>query len=954
MKTDKRVPQHYIYKLNSTDIVKENCNMTLALSNVLKNSPELVIALGDSQLFRFIEDITNTHSTTQAKELSNDIKNLANKIKGMESDINVKPKQLTDAKSKLAILRQNLFRIRFEPNLIQVCFTSKPDYNRFYKNGFVVNGIKYVELFGTTGGIKNSTILYVNQDIFGELTERIDAGRNQNIEMIPAKLQAYMALTASNDIALGLKPRILVVNDVITHYTDEVLRLENVDDVDENGEQLPPTIKYIKDEAIELNACDGCSVMTPEFATKINNVLNNIDDEPISGVCVRGLPFVKGMLFPFDFVEFAEKVAHTYEVTDFYGIKRDIRDYDIILTESMFKLANAYSSTEEYMSYVEKYNYNFSVSKTAPLHNDVIRTTNYQFLQSYELSDEDIAELVKPTLDNIKDIMGMNPYKSILYMMGTHLSENLSLDDLTNNNEFYSNYYLQALMIAPEIMINDTCVRNKIYKNIKERINSAKLGVLDIHSHFSIVGGDLYGLCQNIFGLEVTGLLKANEVYNYTWHSQNTKEIMCFRAPMSVHNNIRKLNISYNEDANYWFRYIKTCTLVNSWDTTCQALDGMDFDADLMFESDNSVLIRNFRPLPVIECIQKKSSKKIVERKDMHKATYKVLGKNDIGTITNRITAMTSLMAQYDKESAEYKELLYRTQTGIAYQQDSIDAIKGIETSTMPKSWYDNHKNKIKDEDDLETIEHKDFNRSICVDKKPFFFIWNYKTLLKQYNDLIDEANGQCKMRYGYTYEDLLRLPKEDLDENQLALISHINYEMPVFEAPCTMNRICRYVMKNTEGLKEEKAHFDYKFLMAKANRGTNLISSLKKKIKPIITDYQDNVIKAKQKSQTQYTTSFTEASNTVNFNAVMFEYYKNEFRKIHKDYNAILDVLIIMAYEDKIGQTLLWNCFGEDLVQRIIVKYGNKITYPIPTTEQDAPIQYAGYNYKLYTKEIK
>lgn len=950
MKTDKRVPQHYIYKLNSSDIVAEKCNLTLALTSVLKNSPEYVIALGDSQLFRFLEEMTNNHSAQQAKEISQQIKILANRIKTMETDPNTTATKLTKAKTKLAILRQNLFRIRFETNLIQVCFTSKPDYNRFYKKGFTVNGIHYVELFGTTGGIKNATILYVNEELYGELTERIDAGRNQNVEMIPAKLQAYMALTASNDIALDLKPRILVVHDVITHYSDEVLRLENSEDVDDNGEPLPPTVNYIKSEAIELNACDGCSVMTPEFARKINLYLNN-ENEPISGVCIRGLPFVKGMLFPFDFVEFAEKVAGTYEVTDFYGAKRDIRDYDIILTESMFKLANCYSSTEEYLSYIEQYNYNFSVSKTAPLHNDIIRTTNYQFLQSYELSDEDIAELVNPTLDNIKDILGMNPYKSILYMLGTHLSENLSLDELTNDSEFYSSYYLQALMIAPEIMINDTCIRNKLYKNIKERINSAKLGVLDVHGHFSIVGGDLYGLCQNIFGLEVTGLLKANEVYNYTWHSQNTEEIMCFRAPMSVHNNIRKLKISYNDKVNYWFRYIKTCTILNSWDTTCQALNGMDFDSDLMFESDNEVLLRNYRPLPAIECVQKKGQKKIVERKDMHKATYPVLGKNDIGTITNRITAMTSLMAMYDKNSAEYKELLYRTQAGQSYQQNSIDAIKGIKTTPMPKSWYDNHKNRINDDDDLEVMKQKNFNRSICVDKKPFFFIWNYKDLLRQYNKLLKEINFKCNIEYGCSYEELSKLPQTDLDENQLAIIDYVNRNQPVFEAPCTMNRISRFVMNNIDKIKEQKVEFDYTFLMSNANRGKNLITSMKKKLKPLIMEYKNKTVEFK--SGHGKTAHLEDKIDIVRFNSVMFNHFKPLLLQQHKDYEVVLDVLILMAYEDKIGQTLLWNCFGEDLVRRIKRKYGNRFTYPIPT-EANGDIQYAGYNYKLYTQEIK
>ena len=91
-------------------------------------------------------------------------------------------------------------------------------------------------------------------------------------------------------------------------------------------------------------------------------------------------------------------------------------------------------------------------------------------------------------------------------------------------------------------MINDPFVRSKIHQMIKKKINDAKIGVLNCKGNFQIISGDPYGLCQSIFGLEVTGLLKAKEFYSKYWTDRRVNKVVSFRAPMTSHNNIRLLN----------------------------------------------------------------------------------------------------------------------------------------------------------------------------------------------------------------------------------------------------------------------------------------------------------------------------------------------------------------------------------------------------------------------------
>lgn len=42
------------------------------------------------------------------------------------------------------------------------------------------------------------------------------------------------------------------------------------------------------------------------------------------------------------------------------------------------------------------------------------------------------------------------------------------------------------------------------------------------------------------------------------------------------HNNIKKMQVANTSEMAYWYQYITTCTLMNAWDTTTQALNGAD------------------------------------------------------------------------------------------------------------------------------------------------------------------------------------------------------------------------------------------------------------------------------------------------------------------------------------------------------------------------------------------
>jgi hypothetical protein len=295
---------------------------------------------------------------------------------------------------------------------------------------------------------------------------------------------------------------------------------------------------------------------------------------------------------------------------------------------------------------------------------DEVRQLNYQFIAPLRLTKEDVDDLIKPTVDEISDILGGDYRKTLVYLCGTKLN---------NDNVMNTDVVARAIMANPEL-VGDEYIFNRIHRMIKRRIVDAKIGVLDVRGNFQILSGDLYALAQSMFGLPVTGVLKAGEIYSKFWLDRNVESVLCYRAPMSNEHSIVRQNICSNENAKYWFKYMESIAIINAWDTMPAALNGFDYDGDLLFTTDNEPLMRRQKNLPALRCIQHNAKKEIITEENLIQSNLNGFG-SQIGQITNRCTSMTSLMANYSEDDEEYKVLKYRTQCMQAVQQAEIKLV---------------------------------------------------------------------------------------------------------------------------------------------------------------------------------------------------------------------------------------------------------------------------------------
>lgn len=381
--------------------------------------------MADSQVLRWLDELNGiTDADSKAREIKSEIRRLRKEQNSVQNRRRIKQ------------LYAQLDDIQFKPDYMCLIIDKEKDYHRAC-SGFSINGLKYQRLLGTNGGVKNETIVFVSERHAEEIRRRIDNGRDPEKEMVPAKLEAYKALTCSASTPVSMPNGILVVSDCETEFLSDIIYLNDEAD----GE---PVMEERKQVPVELNESDGYGLMSPELAARWSSELGL--DYVVSGVNTR-FSWEKGMVFTFDFLDFAEKIAGTYMVKDAWGNEVDIRNVELILTTSMLKLWDSYESCDAYVENCLKNKYTFGVAKTCPKELESERTLNYQFIQSYDLDDNDIEELIKPTMDEIKDVLYADTAKSILFLKGSGLNE--------KNVHHLDNDYIKAIMTLPEPYLSE-------------------------------------------------------------------------------------------------------------------------------------------------------------------------------------------------------------------------------------------------------------------------------------------------------------------------------------------------------------------------------------------------------------------------------------------------------------------------------------------------------------------
>lgn len=845
------VPQYNIFKIGTRQL--KNADWELFYTKQQAENDENIVALFEGQEFRLIKQIIG------------------------------EDKFVFDDKEK--------YKDSFLNYIALIVIDNNSHFKRATNNkGIIINGNVFKRYVGTTGGLKNSTLVFVNADILDELNRRTDCGRKQDILIVPAKLEAYKALTCSASQPICDPNGICVVSDCMIHVGEEVITLSP----NKDGEPIMEENVY---KEWDNNACDGLSLCTPEYMQRVSESLglSYVTD----GVCLRNA-WLKGMLYPFPIKEFIEQKNNGNSIVkDIWGNDQDLLKCEMIVTESSLKLWKAYDSINDYIKKYKENGYCFSVTKICPHKLDDQRELNYQYLQSYTFSDEDIIELCAPTVKYLKDAL-CGDYESTKKFLG-----------LAGNG--YTQSWQKALCANP-IMMNEPYIIDSVYRMIKKKIDDAKIGKLIVNGNYQVCSGDPYVLMEHICGLPENGLLNKEECYSAYWKDKdNANELVIFRSPMTIHNNIRKCKNNINPETEYWYQYMHTIMVINCHDSFYQAENGADNDGDILYSTNNPVLLRNHKKLPAVLCAQNDTPKVIPTEVDILRTNKSAMG-NKVGVITNRVTSMFGTLAKYEKDTKEYNELMYRIRCGQLYQQDEIDRIKGIVATGMPSYWY--HFSSCHNK------ENEQYLKSICASRKPYFMIYIYDECKQKYNNYIKKCSHTAEEKFGKSLDDILQNPETE-EENKF--IEYYEHRMPFELSNCAMNRICFYIENEFRTIVKQLKH-------SENYRYTDLLygTQISKDIENLIIEKSIKFSK-EMKSLAMKGSGYLEdvhmsKEERVKRKELCVSNIKAEIEKAVPDDHIRMDSIWLLSHKDKCTQQFCWATVGDLIVKRVEELYGDSV----------------------------
>lgn len=265
----------------------------------------------------------------------------------------------------------------------------------------------------------------------------------------------------------------------------------------------------------------------------------------------------------------------------------------------------------------------------------------------------------------------------------------------------------------------------------------------------------------------------------------------------------------------------------------------------------------------------------------------------------------------------------------------------------MPKHWINNSENKILDTDSDEEIKKKRFNQRICAEKKPYFFIYNYNHLMKEYKQYIETSNKSCIRTFGVSIEELEK--SENMTDEQKNFIDWYYKMMPLIMSKCTMNEICRYVEKQDFKLSSSFPDFNTEIIKSGNVYEENEYKTIKNKLKKVYSEYNKKIyLFNKEISKDKNSDKNVIESQRKNF--------KNEFRidciNICEDYVMLCDALIDICYLNNNSKQFVWDICGKQIVQNLLEKNDYKITYPV--SDKNGNITFCGNRYSLTTTIVE
>jgi len=541
-----KLQQFYVWKIGSAHLRRKNYKIDLSISEARQSGE--IVSLGDSQLLRSVRLLKGIDFK---QEDLNALLEEKKKIKRKKSS--------PESCKRLGEIEGEIDGMLFVPEIISVGVDHIRHYESMGREGFWVNGRKYVRLMVSAGQARRNNALFVDESYEKELKRVLNNGR-KDIDVVQSKFSAYFALASSASMKVST-PIIAVIPDC------EIVRTERVDFIEESTDPNKDDQVIECDKEITFSLFDGQGLISPRMARQWS--YEDLELDYIPSAFIARSNFIKGLFVTFDFNEFSDEIGK-HIVKDMWGNDVNIRDVDIVLTASQFKLWSAFDSCQQYMKNCRENNLSWGVTRVAPKKENDVVNLNYQFCQILDLNDEQVSKLCQQTVDYFGEVVNGNVDETLVYLLGK-LTEDYSekMFDKIHDN------VTKALILNREL-IKDPYIKGHLIAGLNKKIKESYIGNLMVLGNYEFMIADPYAFCEHLFGMEVKGLLKRNEHYCQYWLDKGDEKVVAMRAPLTYKNEAQILNLKDGEERRNWYKYINSGVIYNVFGVDCMVHGGSD------------------------------------------------------------------------------------------------------------------------------------------------------------------------------------------------------------------------------------------------------------------------------------------------------------------------------------------------------------------------------------------
>ena len=336
-------------------------------------------------------------------------------------------------------------------------------------SGFMLNNIIYRPFMAGASDARKATSSWVNEDIIPELGKWAMCGlQTKDMKLAINKYMAYIGLLSS-----ASKPFVDVFGKKIDVRRIAIIKDASV--VVTNKVDLAEMLKVTHgvDRSIEINAFDGFGV--------IRSTITNGESLTIRGPWLKAFVQATNWSNLFGFGVQNEKKSFV----DFWGNEVSLKDVDMILTESCFKTVKLYESWQQYCDAFEELGHEICVCVRE--HEPKLKGLPYQQGQTLSGNEDDAIRFMQHAKKSVYKYHDKKGAADLLY-----------------------GYHKQAVKMYPALF-GESFTQRAIQEKYTTKRNDMLGGRIPELGYNAFLAPDPVAFAQHLYGLEITGYLKAGE-----------------------------------------------------------------------------------------------------------------------------------------------------------------------------------------------------------------------------------------------------------------------------------------------------------------------------------------------------------------------------------------------------------------------------------------------------------